>query len=71
MAYTLAAFVNIDPISILVVLAILIAIGFFTGRTILSRKLRQQKKYVINIYSGIFSLIFTIAVILAVFFLLR
>ena len=71
MTYTIAAFVNIDPISLLIVLCILIAIGFFIGRTILSRKLRKQKKYMINIYSGIFGLIFTIGVILAVLFLLK
>jgi hypothetical protein len=71
MIYTLGAFVNVDPISLLIVLCILIAIGFFIGRAVLSKKLSQQKKYVINIYSGIFGLIFTIGVILAVLFLLR
>ena len=36
MTYTLAAFVNIDPISLLIILCILIAIGFFTTTNAIS-----------------------------------
>lgn len=70
MTYTLSAFVNIDLASFLIVIFIFTTIGFFISKKILSRKLNYQKDSSINIYSGIIGLIFSVILILAIFFCL-
>jgi len=70
MTYTLGAFVNIDLASFLILIGLFTAIVFFIAKKIFSRKLSHKRKSVINIYSGIFSLLFTVVVILVIFYCL-
>jgi len=66
MTCTPAAFVNIDLLSLVVIISILATIGFFIGKRIFFRKIDPQKKAAINIYSVIFGLLFSVVVALAI-----
>ncbi len=70
MTYTLSAFVNIDLASFLVIIGLFITIVFFIAKKAFSKKLSHQKKSLINIYAGIFSLLFTVVVIIVVLYCL-
>jgi len=70
MTYTLSAFVNIDLASFLVIIGLFTMVVFFIAKKVFSRNLGHQKKSVINIYSGIFSLLITVVVILVILYCL-